>query len=75
VMPLLIVSLDDVRAAVDYVKTKVPRARKDALAAVGHSFGGMITLLSAARVSGFKAAVPISAGCLSWKGTTGWARS
>jgi dienelactone hydrolase len=66
-MPLLLVSLDDVRAAVDYVKTAVPRAKKDAIAVAGHSYGGMVTLLSAARVNGFKAAVAISAGCLSWQ--------
>jgi len=67
VMPLLLVSLEDVRAALDYVKTAVPHARKDAIAVAGHSYGGMITLLSAARVNGFKAAVAISPGTLSWK--------
>lgn len=63
--PLLDDSTKDVQAAVDFVKT-VPEVDAGEIAVMGHSYGGMVSLFSAVRVSGIKAAVDSSGGALSW---------
>ena len=63
--PLLEAAVPDVRAALEFVKT-LPNVDPHEVAVAGHSFGGMTALMAAADVEGFKAALPISAGCLSW---------
>jgi dienelactone hydrolase len=63
--PLLESAIPDVRTALEYVK-RLPNADPDKIAVAGHSYGGMTTLIAAADVEGFKAALDISGGCLSW---------
>jgi dienelactone hydrolase len=63
--PFLENATEDVRAALDFVK-HLPGADPNKVAVAGHSYGGMMTLMAAADVPGFKAALDISGGCLSW---------
>jgi dienelactone hydrolase len=63
--PLLESAMPDVRAALEFVK-RLPNADPRKVAVAGHSFGGMTALIAAADVEGFKAALDISGGCLSW---------
>jgi dienelactone hydrolase len=63
--PLLEATMPDVRAALEFIK-RLPNADPRKVAVAGHSYGGMTTLIAAADVEGFKAALDISGGCLSW---------
>jgi carboxymethylenebutenolidase len=58
--------LDDVTAALSFLKT-APGIDARRIAIVGHSFGGVLTLLEAERDSTVRAAVTFGAGANSWK--------
>ncbi len=62
--PLLSEQTQDVQSAVDFVRHHARSNGRVAL--MGHSFGGMVTLFSAAKVSHIKAAVDSAGGALSW---------
>lgn len=57
--------LDDVLAALSFLK-KVPGIDSHRIAVVGHSFGGLLTLLAAERDSSLHAAVTFGAAANSW---------
>jgi len=59
--------LDDQLAGQAYLKS-LPYVDPNRLAVAGCSFGGIQTLLAAERGAGYKAAVAISPGALSWNG-------
>lgn len=56
---------DDVIAAAAYLKT-VPLVDAGRIGVAGHSFGGIVTVLAAARSDAFKAAVDLAGGSLTW---------
>ena len=58
--------LDDQLAGLAYLKT-LPYVDSSRLAVAGCSFGGIETLLAAERDVGYKAAIAISPGALSWQ--------
>jgi dienelactone hydrolase len=58
--------LDDVRAALSFLKT-APEVDAKRIAVVGHSFGGQLTLLVAERDNSLRAAVTFAAGAGSWE--------
>ena len=57
--------LDDVLAAVDFLK-RAPGIDSDRIIVAGHSFGGSLTLLAAAREPMLRAAVTFGAAAFSW---------
>jgi carboxymethylenebutenolidase len=59
--------LDDQLAGLSYVK-RLEYVDTTRLVVAGCSYGGIQTLLAAERGAGFKAAIAISPGALSWKG-------
>src|SRR6185295_15062136 len=59
--------LDDQLAGLAYLKS-LPYVDQGRLAVAGCSYGGIQTLLGAERGAGYKAAVAISPGALSWNG-------
>lgn len=60
--------LDDSLAALSFLKT-APGIDAKRVAIVGHSFGGMLTLLDAERDSAIRAEVTFGAGANSWRGS------
>jgi len=58
--------LDDVMASLALLKT-VPGVDAQRIAVVGHSFGGLLTLLAAERDNGIRAAVTFAAGANFWE--------
>jgi dienelactone hydrolase len=70
VVPLLAAQTEDVKSALAWVKSSVANADTNEIVISGISYGGMVTLLSAIYVTGFKAALPINAGTLSWDGNS-----
>lgn len=58
--------LDDVMAGLSFLKNQ-PGVDAHRIAAVGHSFGGQLTLLAAARDSSLRAAVTFGAAAASWE--------
>jgi carboxymethylenebutenolidase len=58
--------LDDVIAGLSFLK-KLPRVDPNRIAIAGHSFGGQLTLLAAARDNSVRAAVTFGAAAASWK--------
>jgi dienelactone hydrolase len=57
---------DDVVAAAAYLET-VPFVDAGRIGVAGHSFGGIVTVLAAARSDAFKVAVDLAGGSLTWK--------
>jgi dienelactone hydrolase len=57
--------VDDVVASLAYLQTR-PEVRRDAIAVIGTSFGGIETLLTAERATDFKCAVDFAAGAMTW---------
>jgi len=57
--------LDDALAALSFLKT-APGIDAHRIAGVGHSFGGVLTLLVAERENSLRAAVTFGAGANSW---------
>ena len=62
----LVVQVDDVDAAVEYVKT-LPFVDATRVAVVGCSFGGIESLLAAERDMGIRAAVDFAGAAMAWK--------
>jgi carboxymethylenebutenolidase len=60
--------LDDVTAGLSFLRT-LSGVDAHRIAAVGHSFGGQLTLLAAERDSTLRAAVTFSAAASSWEGS------
>ena len=58
--------LEDALAGLDYLKS-APGIDSKRLAVVGHSFGGVLTLLSGERGDAIRAAVAFAAGANSWR--------
>lgn len=58
----------DVLAAVDWVKQQ-PWADKNKMAMMGNSYGGIMTVLTAAHDTLIKAFIPTAPGALSWQGS------
>jgi dienelactone hydrolase len=58
--------LDDVRAALSFLKT-APAVDGKRIAIAGHSLGGQLTLLAAERDNSVRAAVTFAAAAASWK--------
>jgi len=58
--------VDDVVASLAYLETR-PEVRRDAIAVIGTSFGGIEALLTAERQTGFKCAVDFAGGAIIWK--------
>jgi len=58
--------LDDALAGLAFLKT-APGVDTKRIAIVGHSFGGMLTLLSGDHDSSIRAEVSFSAGAMSWR--------
>jgi dienelactone hydrolase len=63
--PKLMEQTEDVQSAVDWVKTE-PAAADHKVAIFGHSYGGMVSLFSAIKVTGIRAAIDSAGGALSW---------
>jgi dienelactone hydrolase len=57
--------VDDVVASLAYLQTR-PEVRRDAVAVIGTSFGGIEALLTAERESGFRCAVDFAGGAIMW---------
>src|SRR5207245_1026451 len=60
--------VDDVLAAIDYLRT-VPSADTKRLGIMGWSFGGIVTMLTTSRSSAFAVAVDQAGASLSWDGS------
>ena len=60
---------DDVLASIDYLRT-LSRVDTKRLAVMGWSFGGVVTMLAAARSTAFLAAVDQAGGALTWEGNS-----
>jgi dienelactone hydrolase len=56
---------DDVNAAVDYAKAKLP-VDAERIGVIGYSFGGIVTTLAVARSKSFVAVVNQAPGALNW---------
>lgn len=63
--PKLMEQTDDVAAAVRYIRAH-PKADRDEVAVMGHSYGGMVSLFSASKVSHIRAVIDSAGGALSW---------
>jgi dipeptidyl aminopeptidase/acylaminoacyl peptidase len=61
---------DDVLAALD-VAAALPEIRSDHIGVMGSSFGGITTLLSAAKTSRFRCAVEFAGAAMNWDRTPG----
>jgi dienelactone hydrolase len=57
--------VDDVVASLAYLQTR-PEVRRDAIAVIGNSFGGVQALLAAERETSFKCAVDFTGGAVMW---------
>jgi dienelactone hydrolase len=66
-IPRLQAETDDVLAGIDYLRT-LPDVDAKRLAVMGWSFGGVVTMLAAARSTAFLAAVDQAGGALTWEG-------
>jgi dienelactone hydrolase len=60
--------LDDVRAGLSFLRTQ-PGVDAHRIAVVGHSFGGQLSLLAAARDRNLRAAITFGAAAGSWDGS------
>ena len=60
--------LEDVRAAVDYVRTR-PDVDPSRVAVFGSSFGGMLSVLSAERIPHIKASISAATAAQAWAGS------
>jgi dienelactone hydrolase len=58
--------VDDVIASLAYLQTR-PEVRRNAIAVLGTSFGGIETVLTAERETDFKCAVDFAGGAIMWK--------
>ena len=68
-IPRLQAETDDVLAGIDYLRG-LPYVDAKRLAVMGWSFGGVVTMLAAARSAAFLAAVDQAGGALTWDGNS-----